>query len=389
MNPSGVDTDRRPFVLVWELTRACELACDHCRAEAEPDRHPDELTTAEAKSLLDAAARFGDDQLVVFSGGDPLARPDAIELVEYGTHSGLQVTITPSGTDSLTDESIDDLAAAGLRRMALSIDGGDPAAHDDFRGVTGSFEATLWAARRTRQAGLPLQINTTVCARTVDDLPAIRDLVADLGAVLWSVFFLVPVGHGTALDPVSPARAEAVMEWLQSIQAEAGFGIKTTEAPHFRRVAIQQQDTGGVGPANAIDGRSEDATDYSMEDATEDVIGRGRGIIAGDGFAFVSHVGDVYPSGFLPEPAGTVREDDIGEIYRDSALFEALRDRDRLAGKCGACQFRSVCGGSRSRAYAHTGDPLASDPLCPYVPDGYEGPLPDAWDRATDRPRAD
>jgi radical SAM protein len=361
MNPRSIDTDRRPFVLVWELTRACELACDHCRADADPNRHPDELTTAEAEELLDAAARFGEEQLVVFSGGDPLARPDAVELVEYGVDRGLQVTLTPSGTESLTDGRIGALADAGLRRIALSIDGGDPATHDDFRGEEGSFESTVRAARTAREAGIPLQVNTTVCARTVDELPAIRDLVEDLGAVLWSVFFLIPVGRGAVLDPVSPERAESVMKWLCSVRDEGEFGIKTTEAPHYRRVAIQRR-------RNATAARP------------EDTIGRRRGITAGDGFAFVSHVGEVYPSGFLPEAAGNVREDDLVECYREAPLFESLRDRDALKGKCGACPFRSVCGGSRSRAYAHTGDPLESDPLCPYVPEDYDGPLPEAWE---------
>jgi len=364
-----VDTDRRPFVLVWELTQACELACNHCRAEADPRRHPEELTTPEAKNLLGSATRFGEDQLVVFSGGDPLARPDTVELVEYGLNRGLQVTLTPSGTDSLTGERIDALAEAGLRRMALSIDGGDPAAHDDFRGEAGSFESTVRAAHRTRDAGIPLQVNTTVCARTVGELPAIRELVAELDAVLWSVFFLVPVGRGAALDPVAPERADTVMEWLCSVQEQATFGIKTTEAPQYRRVALQRQQESTAAPS-------------------ADAIGRRRGILAGDGFAFVSHVGDVYPSGFLPESVGNVRDDDIVDLYRHAPLFEALRDRDQLRGKCGACPFRQVCGGSRSRAYAHTGDPLQSDPLCPYVPEEYDGALPESWGErpATTRP---
>ncbi|WP_255151252.1 TIGR04053 family radical SAM/SPASM domain-containing protein [Halorarius halobius] len=357
MNPRDVDTDERPFVLVWELTQACDLACDHCRAEADPARHPDELTTREGKRLLDEAARFGDGQLVVLSGGDPLARTDATDLVEYGTRQGLRMTMTPSGTDSLDEAAVTELADAGLRRMALSIDGGTPASHDAFRGESGSFEATLRAARAARDAGLPLQINTTVCAETVDELPAIRDLVADLGAVLWSVFFLVPVGRGRVLDPVSSDRAESVMAWLHEVSESAPFGVKTTEAPHYRRVALQRA------------GRPDDAPDG-------DGIGRRLGITAGDGFAFVSHVGEIFPSGFLPEPAGNVRQDPLVETYRSDPLFRALRDRDALHGKCGACEFRGVCGGSRSRAYAHTGDALASDPLCAYEPDGYDGPLP-------------
>jgi radical SAM protein len=351
-----VDTDRRPFVLVWELTRACDLTCKHCRADAQPDRHPDELTTAEGKALLDEARAFGENQLVVLSGGDPLARDDTVELVEYGADRGLLMTLTPSGTASLTPDRVAALADAGARRLALSIDGGSRATHDEFRGEPGSFESTVRAAEAARETGLPLQVNTTVCAETVDELPAVRDLVADLGAVLWSVFFLVPVGRGAVLDSIDPERAERVMEWLAEVEATEAFGIKTTEAPHYRRVALQQR-RDGTGDA-------------------ADAIGRRTGITAGDGFAFVSHVGEVFPSGFLPESAGNVRDQGLVETYRESDLFTSLRDTDALRGKCGACEFREVCGGSRSRAYATTGDPLASDPLCAYVPEGYDGPLP-------------
>ncbi|WP_251343622.1 TIGR04053 family radical SAM/SPASM domain-containing protein [Haloplanus halophilus] len=360
MHPNALDTDERPFVLVWELTRACELTCKHCRADAQPERHPDELTTAEGKALLDEARRFGENQLVVLSGGDPLARDDTVELVEYGTDRGLLMTLTPSGTASLTPERVDALADAGARRLAVSVDGGSRAAHDEFRGEPGSYDSTIRAAEAARDAGLPLQINTTVCAETVEELPAIRDLVADLGAVLWSVFFLVPVGRGAVLDSLDPERAERVMEWLVEVDEAADFGIKTTEAPHYRRVALQRR----VG----VDADGDDPTD---------AVGRRVGITAGDGFAFVSHVGEVFPSGFLPESVGNVREAGLVERYRNADLFTDLRDPDALRGKCGACEFRGVCGGSRSRAYAETGDPLASDPLCAYVPEGYDGPLPD------------
>ena len=344
----SVDTDERPLVLVWEVTQACELACEHCRADAQPARHPDELTTAEGEALLEDAARFGEDQLVVLSGGDPLARDDLAHLVAHGVDAGLQMTLTPSGTAELTAERVRALADGGLRRLALSLDGATAEAHDGFRGEP-SFADTMAAARAARDAGLPLQVNTTVCEQTVDDLPAIRRLVADLGAVLWSVFFLVPVGRGATLDPVSPARAERVVRWLHAVRDEADFAVKTTEAPFLRRVAAQR----GDGPRRA-------------------------GVTAGDGFAFVSHVGEVYPSGFLPRAAGNVREDSVVDVYRESDLFRSLRDPDALRGKCGACSFRGVCGGSRSRADATTGDPLAADPLCAHVPEGYEGPLPRA-----------
>ena len=343
-----LDTDRRPLVLIWEVTRACELACRHCRANARPERHPDELTTTEAKRLLREAAGFGDGQLVVLSGGDPLSRDDLVELVEYGTKQGNRMTITPSGTQSLTPDRVRALADAGIRRMALSLDGATAEQHDAFRGER-SFTDTIEAAEAAADAGLPLQINTTVCAETVSSLPDIRDRVRELGAVLWSVFFLVPVGRGRLLDPVSPERAERVMEWLHEVDAAESFGVKTTEAPFYRRVGIQSDRTNAT---------------------------RRGGITAGRGFAFVSHVGDVYPSGFLPKTAGNIRDQSVVDIYRNADLFERLRDPDALSGKCGACEFRTVCGGSRSRAYAQAGDPTASDPLCPYVPDGYDGEIP-------------
>jgi len=370
MRPS-VDTTERPLVLIWEVTQACELTCDHCRADAEPARHPDELSTEAGKRLLDQAAEFGDRQLVVLSGGDPMKRPDLVDLVDYGTDQGLLVSLTPSGTQELDAEAIDSLAEAGLKRMALSLDGATAERHDAFRGESGSFDATMRAAEQAEDAGIPLQINTTVCASTVDELPAIRDRVADLGAVLWSVFFLVPIGRGRVLDPVSPARAERVMEWLASVADEAPFGLKTTEAPHYRRVRRQQAaETGAESGSGSAGGEGQRAS-----------------VLAGDGFVFVSHIGEVFPSGFLPKSAGTVPEDHLVDVYRESELFTALRDRERLQGKCGACPFRQVCGGSRSRAYAHTGNPLASDPLCPYVPPEYDGPLP--WDDAEDPVQAD
>jgi len=344
-----LDVDRRPLVLIWEVTQACGLACRHCRADAKPARHPDELTTAEGKRLLDDAADFGDGQLVVLSGGDPLAREDLLELVSYGDDRGHRMTITPSGTASLTPDRVEALDDAGIQRMALSLDGATRERHDRFRGEE-SFDDTLTAAQAAREVGLPLQVNTTVCAETVDDLPAIRDRVRELGAVLWSVFFLVPVGRGRILDPISPERAEAVMEWLHGVADEEWFGVKTTEAPFYRRVGLQRD---GDGAAR-----------------------RRGGITAGRGFAFVSHTGETYPSGFLPKSAGNVRNRSVVDIYRDSELFESLRDPDGFAGKCGACEFRQVCGGSRSRAFAATGDPTGSDPLCPYVPEGYDGELP-------------
>ncbi|WP_247728824.1 TIGR04053 family radical SAM/SPASM domain-containing protein [Halovivax limisalsi] len=383
MQPRSVDTADRPLVLIWELTQACHLACEHCRAEADPGRHPEELTTAEGKRLLETAADFGDGQLVVLSGGDPLVRDDVEELVAHGTDRGLQMTITPSGTRSLTNDRIRGLADAGIKRMAVSLDGATPERHDAFRGETGSFAETMRAARDAKAAGIPIQVNTTVCASTVSDLPAIRDLLEELGVVLWSVFFLVPVGRGRVLESISPERAEAVMEWLDDVNRDSPFGLKTTEAPMYRRVVAQRAADRRADP-NGPEGRP--STGSEADGRPSAATTRRGGIVAGDGFCFVSHTGEVFPSGFLPESAGNVRETPVTEIYRESDLFQSLRDREQLTGKCGACEFRALCGGSRSRAYATTGDPLASDPLCSYVPEGYDGPMP--WDEADRVPGA-
>lgn len=372
MRPGTFDTADRPLVLIWELTQACALACDHCRADARPHRHPDELSTAEGTELLEQAAAFGEGQLVVLSGGDPLVRDDVEELVAYGDDLGLRMTITPSGTHSLTAERIDALADAGLKRMAVSLDGATPAAHDAFRGESGSFEETVRAVEDARDADVPVQVNTTVCRETVGELPAIRTLLTELGAVMWSVFFLVPVGRGRVLEPIDPEEADAVMAWLDDVSETAPFGLKTTEAPQYRRVSTQRRNANAAG---SDDDRSDNAD-----------VTRRTGIVAGDGFAFVSHTGEVFPSGFLPKSAGSVRDRPVHELYRESELFRSLRDRDRLQGKCGACPYRTVCGGSRSRAFAHTGNPLASDPLCPFVPSEYDGPLP--WDESGDGNRS-
>lgn len=355
----GFDTDDRPLVAIWETTQACDLACEHCRADAQPARHPDELTTPEAHQLLDDLREFGEGQLVVLSGGDPMKRPDLVDLVDYGTDIGLRMTLTPSGTSQLDHEGIAALQDAGLRRMALSIDGATADRHDAFRGENGSYQETMAAAAAADDLGLPLQVNTTVTGSTVDDLPRIADLVEDLGAVMWSVFFLVPIGRGRFLDPISPAHAERVMEWLDDIADERPFGLKTTEAPHYRRVRMQNADS--------------DDSDQGGDGQTRPGGGRTGGITAGDGFMFVSHVGEVFPSGFLPASAGNVREHSPVDLYRGSDLFTQLRRKDELTGKCGACEFRHVCGGSRSRAYAVTGDPMASDPLCDYQPPGWNG----------------
>ena len=342
-----------PMLIYWEMTRACDLACRHCRAEAIALRHPHELSTAEGRTMLRQALEFGPPlPHVVFTGGDPLKRPDLMDLIAEGTGLGFGVSLAPSGTTLLSAEAIRGLAAAGIQSMSLSLDGSTATRHDAFRGVPGCFETTLAAARWIREAGIPLQINTLVTAETLADLPDTYALMRDLSIMRWSLFLLISVGRGRVLQEITPAESERLFNWLLSLGREAPFAIKTTEAPHYRRIAHTRMRAAGMDDAALA--------------ATP--VGRGFGVRDGNGIMFVSHTGDVYPAGFLPVIAGNVRSGSIVELYRSSPIFTLLRDVTQLTGKCGICSFVSICGGSRARAYAWTGDYMASDPLCPYQP---------------------
>jgi radical SAM protein len=347
--------DRAPRFVYWEATQACALSCVHCRAEAQPQRNPFELTTAEARSLLDQIAAFGNDPLpqLVITGGDPLQRPDLFELIAYARDLGLAVSVTPAGTAALTADVVAQFKAAGISSIALSLDGSTPARHDAFRGVQGSFAWTRAGAAAIVAAGIPLQVNTLVSAQTLDDIPAIYDEVRSWGLTRWALFFLIATGRGERLAEVTPAQSEQLLNWVGEIARgpAANFAIKTTEAHHYRRIMVQKLRR--RLPEEAI---------------LATPAGRGFGIRDGNGIVFVSHAGQVFPSGFLPLSGGNVRKTALAEIYRDSELFRSLRDADQLEGKCGRCAFRTVCGGSRARAFAATGAPLGSDPLCPYQP---------------------
>ena len=362
---ADVDFDQAPFVVIWETTQACDLACLHCRACAVPARDPRELDTAEAKTLIDTIRRFG-RPLLVLTGGDPLKRPDAVELVRYGVDAGLRVALTPSGTPLMTPRVLAELHEAGMSRLAVSLDGATAEQHDAFRGVAGSWEWTIRMLEAARALGLSTQINTTISRHNLHQLEPLIALMTRLGIALWSVFFIVPVGRARPEDLTTAEEFESVFERLYELSATAPFDIKTTAAPHYRRLVMQRQRAERRGGS-----RSEPPVPFTggIGFSLPDGVGRAaKGVNDGDGFVFVSHRGDIYPSGFLPLSAGNVRTDDLVDVYRSHELFRSLRDRDRLKGKCGVCEFRSVCGGSRARAYAMTGDPLEADPLCAYVP---------------------
>ena len=359
-----LDFTQQPFVVIWETTRACALACGHCRAEAVPHRDPRELSTDEAKRMMDRVREFG-RVVFVLSGGDCLARPDVVELVSYGAGIGLRMAATPATTGLATPEMLHALAEAGLARLAISLDGSTPAIHDAFRRVPGSFAEGIRILEQCRQLGLPTQVNTVIAKHNENDFDGLAALMTWLGIVFWEVFFLVPMGRAQPDDVAAARTFEATFHRMYDLAKVAPFDVKATAAPHYSRVILQRQ------VAERNEGMRTDAPDVltgGVMFSLRDGIGRARSVNDGDGFMFVSHTGEIFPSGFLPLPTGNVRDHDLVEIYRHHPTFVALRDRSKLEGKCGVCEYRSVCGGSRARAHAVTGDFLAAEPYCTHIP---------------------
>ena len=360
MQPN-INFEERPFLVIWETTQACDLACVHCRACAQPERNPRELTTSEGKRLIDEVAEL-EAPVFVLTGGDPLKRPDVFELVEYATSKNVRISLTPSATPLLTRESIAKLKGSGLARLAISLDGPTAEIHDRFRRVSGSYDWTLRAVRWAHAVELPVQINTTITRHNLQYLDEMIALMHELKIVLWSVFFLVPTGRGSADDLISADEFEQVFAKMYETSQHAAFDIKSTEAQHYRRYVLQrraeQKRLGNGCGLKPVFGA-----------LTADGVGRApKGLNDGKGFVFISHQGDVFPSGFLPLKAGNVRERSLADIYRHSPLFVSLRRTENLKGKCGICEFREVCGGSRARAFALTGDALAEEPRCVWQP---------------------
>ncbi|MFI5366603.1 MAG: TIGR04053 family radical SAM/SPASM domain-containing protein [Candidatus Binatia bacterium] len=364
--PFAVDFAKAPFLVIWETTQGCDLACSHCRASAQPHRHPDELTTAEGEQLLRDVAGMG-TPVFILSGGDPVKRPDLFTLIRAGKDCGLRMGTIPAATTALTDDLVRQLKHADLDQMALSLDFPTADLHDAFRGVPGAFDRTMDAVGWAHRHDLPLQINTTVCGRSAPYLGEMADLVERLGIVFWEVFFLIPVGRGTALGGLTASQCEDLFEILYRVQKRSRFVVKVTEAPHYRRYVAQREAAQSGEHGSGHHGAMPDL--LTRSEGPGHTVGLApRGVNAGNGFAFVSHTGDVFPSGFLPIRAGNVREQSISEIYRTSEVFQTLRDADALLGRCGRCEYRQICGGSRSRAYALTGNYLATDPWCGYQP---------------------
>lgn len=347
------DYAQTPLNVYWEMTQACGLACRHCRAEAIATPHPSELNFEEGLNLLRQIADFGDPlPQLILTGGDPLRRPDLYELIDAARNLGIGVSITPAATPALTEDVLMRLQRHGVEGLGLSLDGSSAQRHDSIRCVPGTFDLTLQAIQWAQTLGMPLQVNTLASGETVDDIPAIYDLLRPFHIARWSLFFLISVGRGKVLQPLSPEESEKLMAWIYEKSNFAPFIVATTEAPSYRRVALDMMRAQGL----------------AGDQIKRNPASRGFGIRDGNGIVFVSHTGEICPAGFLPLAAGNVRKDRLADIYRNSSLFQELHDPTRLHGRCGYCEYHALCGGSRARAYEATGDPLGEDPLCTYQP---------------------
>lgn len=353
------DFDKAPFTIAWEVTRACAYACVHCRADALHQRDPRELTTDEAFVLIDRLADFGNTPILIFTGGDPMMRRDLKELIAYATQKGLRCSLTPTATALATKERLEQVMEAGIRRIALSLDAPSPEVHDNFRQVPGSWQRTMEILHRAQDVGLSVQVNTTVSKHNVDILANMVPFIQEVNAVQWSVFFLVPTGRAMLEQMISAEQHEQTFNWLYDLSQTAPFDIKSTAAPMYRRVAIERKKAEAGDQPITFQGAG-----FQFADGLNRPT---RGVNDGNGFLFISHIGEIQPSGFLPITAGLVRENDIIDVYRNHPMFKELRDYSKLKGVCRNCQYLDVCGGQRGRAYGITGDYMQSDPACVLV----------------------
>lgn len=347
--------NRAPRLVFWETTEACNLACVHCRRLCDSVRaNPEQLSTVEALRMIDQLAEAG-CMILVFSGGEPLMRPDLFDLLRHARNTGLMTAVASNGT-LINDTVARELAAAGVRRASISLDGPDAATHDGFRRIDGAFDASLGAIDNLKAAGIGVQINCTVATHNHDRLEQVHDLAIRVGAEALHFFMLVPVGCGLELAEsmmLSPQRYEEILNWIyEKDAAEGPLRIKATCAPHYMRIWLQRRKAAGLPLQRGGGGM------YQMT----------RGCLAGTEIVFVSHRGEVFPCGYLPVPAGSLRTQTFREIWDSSQVLKAFREPVTLHGKCGTCEYLHVCLGCRARAYAATGDILAEEPCCLHEP---------------------
>lgn len=360
------DFDDKPLLVFWESTRACGLACRHCRAAAIAEALPGELTHAEGIDLIDQVAGFGrPSPILILTGGDVLRRHRLWDLIDHAHSQHVNVAVSPSVTPLLTEDVIRRLVDSGVDSMSLSLDSSTASGHDGLRGVPGTRNRTLELISFAAQMGLRVQINTTVMDWNIDELPLIFRQIHDLGAKVWEVFFLIHEGRGTQMIPASPEQCESVCRFLVA-SSTYGIVVRTVEAPFFRRVALEPEQPSADPLAN----RLIDDLQQLMGPVTHRARNKSACTRDGKGIVFIDYQGNVSPSGFLPIVAGNLREATLAGVYRNQELFRQLRLADAFNGKCGRCTYRDLCGGSRARAYSYSQDPLGEDPACVYQPEG-------------------
>lgn len=370
-----MDLDSAPILAFWETTKACRLACRHCRATALPYALPGQLTTEDGMRLIDDLASFQTRALIlVLTGGDPLMRPDLFELAAEARAKGLPVALSPAVTPLLNETTMQRALDLGIRSVSISLDGACARTHEGVRQVDNHFAQTREALALLVRMGFKVQVNTTVMRENVEELPEIAALLSEVGVHIWEVFFLIPVGRGAAVHVISPQEGEDVCHFLFDV-SRYGMVVRTVEAPFFRRVSAWRREVGlDVDPAERFDlgdlyRRLSTELHARLGPPRGTSFAQTAGTRDGKGIVFVSHDGDVWPAGFLPVSLGNVRERSIVDIYRNHPLLKAIRAGE-FHGRCGRCEYRDLCGGSRARAFAIHHDPLAEDPACAYEPAG-------------------
>jgi radical SAM protein with 4Fe4S-binding SPASM domain len=398
MSQAGTTQEYRPRLVFWEVTKGCNLRCIHCRATATELTSPADLSTAKALDIITQLSEFA-NPILVLSGGEPLYRTDIFQLAKFGTERGLRVALATNGT-LVTKEIARKIVDSGVKRVSISLDGVNAETHDTFRGIPGAFDAAIYGFRNLKEIGMPVQINMTIARHNAKQLPAVLNMVRDLGADALHTFLLVPVGCGVDIADVQmvpPQEYEDILNWFYDQEQKGDIELKATCAPHYfrvvrqRRAAERKAEGYGATAADAAAKPAIGATEMTMPGSTgvnlkpaghngghpgghpggkhpEGMSAVTKGCLAGTGVCFISHEGEVFPCGYLPALAGDLRKQSFAEIWTKSEVFGTLRDNDKLTGKCGCCEFRNVCMGCRARAFAATGDYMAAEPFCVYEP---------------------
>lgn len=373
MHLENFDFRRKPFLVCWETTSACDLACVHCRASAQPEPASDELDLDQSMELVRQVHEMG-TPILIFTGGDPLKKKGLNDLICYAKSLGLKTGAIPAVTSLLTEEKILGLKEAGLHQIAFSLDAPNAADHDAFRKTPGTFNRTLESIKFANSLGMATQINSLINVHNTRQLDEFIGLVDSLPIVFWEVFFLVPTGRGADLNLLSAEKFDEAFAKIYALQKRVRFIIKVTEAQHYRKYVLEQKlFERGVDPRTLDRGGIELPELLRRAEGPNGSIGLApSGVNSGKGFLFVSSRGEVFPSGFFPMKVGSVCEDLLKDIYQNAPVLKELRDPEKLKGKCGVCPYKDFCGGSRSRAYAVTGDYLAEEPCCSYQPALYK-----------------